>query len=125
MITQAYLYLVLFRDIDESELTSRERELIELSKEELIDIAAPIATVVSKNRLARKHGRGIIAMADSYESIVDVFIWMRRVNRIARKHRRSNSERDVTVMEGSVVNGEVPQQDIPQQWGIFNPGHHG
>jgi hypothetical protein len=123
-VTQGYLQLVLFREIDESELTPRERELIELTKEDLRDIAAPMATVAAKNKLTRKHGRTIIAAAESYESVVDLFIWMRRVNKIAKKHRKN----DPTVtIPGNVeeTSGTVSGQDQsqhPNSIGIFNRG---
>jgi hypothetical protein len=124
-LTQGYLQLVLFRDIDESELTPRERELIELTKDDLRDIAAPMATMASKSKYARKHGRSVIAAAESYESVVDLFIWMRRVNKIARKHRKN--EPTVT-LQGTAedVNGPVSGQDQPSgpvnSTGIFNRG---
>lgn len=114
--------LVLFRHIDESELTSRERELVKLTKDELSDIAAPMATVAAKNKYARKHGRTVIAMADSYESVIDLLIWMRRVNRIAKKYKPAKTQQQAEeYIEGTVYDGQVPQPDH-QQPNIYNRG---
>lgn len=131
--TELYLMAVLFRYIDESELTSRERELIRLTKDDLADMAAPMATVASKNKLAKKHGRSVIALADSAESVVDLFIWIRRVNRIARKYKPTTADvgvpqpQDQTVYEGVVTNGQVFGQDGTQGPNIpgYFPGGRG
>jgi len=122
LLTEAYLHLVLFRDVDESLLTHHERELISLSKEDLLDITAPVSVVVSRQKIARKHGRELIALADSFESIVDLFVWMRRVNKIARKYRVSEPAANSEYVEGTVVNGPIPRPN--QQEPIF-PGFAG
>jgi hypothetical protein len=109
LLSEGYLWLVLFRHIDESDLTPREREKIKLTADDLRDIAAPFGTVASKNKHARKHGRTIIAASETYESVIDLFIWMKRVNRIARKYRRVTVV-DQNVTEGTVIpDGEVPR----------------
>jgi hypothetical protein len=111
-LTEGYLNLVLFRQVDESELTDRERDLVRLSREDLMDMARPLASYAYKNKHARKHGREIIAAADSLETMVDLFIWMRRVNRIARKYRKEQPGRPATI-KGKVVQDEpVPEQDF-------------
>lgn len=111
MLTEGYLQLVLFRQVDESELTERERELIRLTKDDLRDMAAPMASLANKNKFARKHGRQMIAAADSYEALIDLFIWMRRVNKIARRHKPTTLVEE-TVVEGRVVNdGPVSGQN--------------
>ena len=140
LATEGYLYLVLFRHFDENELTPRELESVRLTAEELCEIAAPVATVASKNKLAKKHGRTIIASAESYESVIDLFFWMKRVNKIARKYKpvRVTSKKPDNAephIEGVVFNGPVPRQDDPTTAasgrhattgpniaGIFNPG---
>jgi len=122
LLTEGYLYLVLFRDIDEELLTPRERELISLSREDLLDITAPVSVVVARQKFARKHGRELIALSDSFESIVDLFVWMRRVNKIARKYR-SVTVQDTEYTEGVVVNGPVPGSD--EQGPAYFPGFAG
>jgi hypothetical protein len=109
LLTEAYLHLVLFREIDESELTERERELVSLDKDDLRDMAAPMASFANKSKVARKHGRAIIALGDSYEALIDLFIWMRRVNRIAKRYRKNEPE--VIIQGKAVDNGKVPGQD--------------
>lgn len=114
LLTEGYLYLALFRHIDESELTERELAKIKLTRDELRNMAAPVATVASKNKLARKHGRVIIASAESYESLLDLFFWMKNVNKIARKYRKPRTVSDTSeVIEGEVYNGPVPGSDGP------------
>ena len=124
LVTEGYLYMVLFKDIDESMLTSHERELISLSKEDLLDITAPVSVVVSRQKIARKHGRELIALADSFESILDLFVWMRRVNKIARRYRASEppQQAQADYIEGTIVNGQVPGQN---QAGPIFPGFAG
>jgi ribosomal protein L35AE/L33A len=122
-LTEGYLNLVLFRQVDESELTDRERDLVRLTREDLAEMARPLASYAYKNKHARKHGREIIAAADSLETMVDLFIWMRRVNRIARKYRK---EQPGKVIKGKVVaeHGPVPEQDVGANGGpiVFNRG---
>jgi len=124
LLTEGYLQLVLFRDIDESDLTERERELVRLDKDDLRDIAAPMASFAAKSKVTRKHGRVIIAAGDSYESLIDLFIWMRRVNKIARKYRK---DKPAKTIKGTVsASGQVPGQDT--ETGdysgpyLYNPG---
>jgi hypothetical protein len=82
-LTQGYVALIL-RD---AELTPKELESIELDKDDTRDMAAPFASLANKNKWARKHGREIIAMSDSWEAVLALGIWMRRVNKLARKYR--------------------------------------
>lgn len=103
LLTEGYLYLVLFRHVDEQDISPRERDMVRLTKEELRDIAAPLATVASKNKLARKHGRTVIASAESYESFLDLFFWMKRVNKIAKRYRKQPTR----TPEGEYVEGQV------------------
>lgn len=88
-LTDGYVTLML-RDYME-EMTPRELELINLSKEECHDIAAPFATLSTKSKFMRKHGRTIVAAADSYEAVIVLAMWMRRVNRISKKYRRAQA----------------------------------
>jgi hypothetical protein len=126
MLTEGYLSLVLWREIDESELTDRERNLIRLTKDDLHDMASPMASFASKNKYARKHGRAIIAAAESYEALVDLFIWMRRVNKIAAKHRKPRIKESKNIVNGEVISEQVSGTNgQAQQAGgfqVFNRG---
>lgn len=108
LLTEGYLQVVLFKDIDESLLTERERDLIRLSRDDLKDMAAPMAGFANKSKIARKHGRAIIAAGDSYESLIDLLVWARRVNKIAKKYRPAKQK----TVKGKVEdNGQVSGQD--------------
>jgi hypothetical protein len=115
MLTEGYLQLVLFRHIEESELTEREAAMIRLTREDLKEMAAPMASFANKNKTARKHGRAVIAAAGSYEAIIDLFIWMKRVNKIARAHRKDKPETEVN-------NGIVPTANVRANDGDDRPG---
>jgi hypothetical protein len=80
---EAYVAWVL-RDI---ELSAEELESISLTKQDYKEMSAPFASFTAKNDWAKKHGREIISAADSIEAAVALGIWMRRVHKIARKHR--------------------------------------
>jgi hypothetical protein len=82
-LLDGYVTLML-RDCD---LTPQEEKYIELSKSDLKEMAAPFASFANKNKTMRKHGRSIISAADSYEAIIGLSIWMRRVNKVAKRHR--------------------------------------
>jgi hypothetical protein len=82
-LTQGYVALLL-RDV---ELSESELKSIELDKDDLKEIAGPFASLANKNKWARKHGREIIALSDSWEALLALGIWMRRVNKLARKYR--------------------------------------
>lgn len=88
MLVDAYLYLVLGDLIDE--LSKTELDSIKLSKEEMKEIAAPLAEMSNKSSFMKKHGRSIIATTESYESVMTLLFWMNRVNRIAKRHRKAN-----------------------------------
>jgi hypothetical protein len=120
LLTEGYLYLVLFKDIDETDLTLREREMVRLTKDDLREMASPMASFAYKNKHGRKYGRTIISAAESYESLIDLLIWMRRVNKIARKYRKN----DPAAAEGmEQSNGTVPVADSRSVGPvIYNPG---
>lgn len=127
-ITRGYLSIIL-RDIEE-DLTDYEREQIQLSGEDLADIAKPIAEFANKNKFARKHGRQIISAAGSSESFIALAIWMRRVNKIAKRHRadRPRTVRGHVVPQegaGNGYSGPDDGQGSGQQgtgYDFFNPG---
>jgi len=88
LIVNGYISMVLGDLVDE--LTPAEAKAIYLSKEDMREIAAPFASVAVKSPVAKKYGRTIIGLSDSYESVFDLVLWMRRVNRIAKKHKKAN-----------------------------------
>lgn len=85
LIVDYYLFIVLGDLIDE--LSTHELKSILLSEEDLREVAAPLAELANKSGFMRKHGRFIVATADSFESVMTLLLWMRRVNRVAKKHR--------------------------------------
>lgn len=128
-ITEAYLSFAL-SDI-EDELSPREREQIRLTQEDLKEMAAPMASLAHKSKFARRKGRGIIAAADSMESVIAMVIWMRRVNKIAKKYRKP---KNTTPVQGFVVEGPENGNSgsngeqgpgTGSGWGVFNPGSGG
>lgn len=131
-LTETYLNLALSDFYDD--LTPHERELISLTKEDLKEMSAPLASLANKSQFMRKRGRNIIASADSAESIVALMIWMRRVNRIAKKHRKANRPQQTQTIPGVVMeepNGNYGQ-DVRQgpeddggypRFGVWNPGN--
>jgi hypothetical protein len=76
-----------FRDIDEEWLTDREVERIKLTDVERDRIARPLAELANKTKFTRKHGRAIIALSGSVDSVIQLGMWFSRVNRIAAKYR--------------------------------------
>jgi hypothetical protein len=119
-ITSGYLALVL-RDI-EDELTPAEREKIALSQDDLMELAAPLASFSSKNKFMTKHGRQIVSAAGSSESVIALMFWMRRVNKIAKRHR-NNQPIQGTVESRNDVSGANAEQGYTYVPGpSFNPG---
>lgn len=119
-----------FRGVDETALTDREIERIQLTGEERQRIAVPFAEISHKSKLMRKHGRSIIASGGVFDAIVAIGTWTSRVNRIARKHKPR-------VMTGRVMNersgsGEPTPNGgftsganggtVGEGWTIINPG---
>lgn len=104
-LTDGYVHLIL-RDI---ELSDRELESIKLSREELNDMAAPFSSLANKSKLMRRHGRNIIAATDSYEAIICMAMWARRVNRIAKRHAKVQGPAPTLITtEGIVIPDEQP-----------------
>jgi hypothetical protein len=125
-----------FRGIDSDVVSDADLRRIKVSKEERDIIARPFAEYSTKNKFLRKHGREIVAFADSLESLVTLGIWMRKVNRIAAKYRPKKENRKQNIRlkpergfshehagqnAGPGANGTEPGPDviIPT---IFNPG---
>lgn len=85
-LTDGYLALA-FRGIDEETIAERDLQRLKLTPQERSLIAVPFAEYANKSTFARKHGRKVVAAADSFESMATLALWMGRVNRIARKYR--------------------------------------
>lgn len=76
-----------FRGIDEELLTEREVQSIKLDKEERDRIARPLAEFAYKNKYTRKHGREILGLAGSLDSVLQLGIWYARMSKIAAKYQ--------------------------------------
>lgn len=76
-----------FKDVNEDLVTPEDLAKIKVSREERDAIARPLAEYATKNPYTRKHGRQVVALTDSIESLMTLGIWMRRVNRIAKKYK--------------------------------------
>lgn len=126
-----------FRGIDEDLVSEKDLQRLALSKEERNEIAAPLAEYANKNKFTRKHGREIVALADSMESMIVLTRYVMRVNRIARKYRPKQPKTQrprVTLSEsGAASNGNLGQnpQDFipganngrfPAGYDVYNPG---
>lgn len=119
----------LFRDFEE-EISPAEWARIKIPKEDILAMAAPFATLANKSAFAGKHGRTIIAATDSYEAIIALGIWMRRVNKIAAKHRKEKAPVVNLVGKGNANGGpdrsnEQPRpgnDDGPTGIRVVNPG---
>jgi hypothetical protein len=125
-MTDAYLHLAM-RNLA-GELTPREEASIRLSSDDLKMLAAPMATLVSKSKFAKKSGRSVVAATDSIEAIVALVIWMSRVNRVMRKHSVRTVKGTAVRKENNNVSagqhleqGEEPSVGGQQPY-LFNPG---
>lgn len=126
-LSRWYISLV-FRGIDEDELSDREIERLILTEEERRSIAQPWAEYASKDRYLRKHGRRVVALAGSIESFIVLGGWVTRVNRIAAKHRPPK----VRVMRENVSSGQASPNGNPtgpirppepgEGYTVYNPG---
>lgn len=76
-----------FQGVDEDLLSDRELDKILLTEKERGRIARPFAEYANKLKFTRKHGRMIIASADSVDALLQLGLWFSRVNRIAAKYR--------------------------------------
>lgn len=86
-----------FRGVDETILTDREIERVQMTEAERQRIAVPIAEISHKSKVMRKHGRAIVASGGVFDAIVALGTWTSRVNRIARKYKPR-------VVQGRVAN---------------------
>ena len=130
LVVNGYISMVLGDLVDE--LSPAEAKLIYLSKEDMRNIAAPFASVAVKSPMAKKYGRTIIGLSDSYESVFELVLWMRRVNRIAKKHKKASQpqQRIQPQTQNVEINDEVANGFDRGQVngsdtgviGVFNPG---
>lgn len=128
-ITEWYVDM-LFRQIDDDAVSDADAEKLLLTEEERDTIARPFAEYANKNPFMRKHGRQIVAFADSFESMVMLGRWYMRVNRIARKYRPKKQNVPARVhVHGSNGNGNNGQSTtgatggtFPDGFPVFNPG---
>lgn len=98
-VTDLYLDYALKGISDQ--LTDRELRQVRLSKQDLKDMAAPIATLAQGSKFAQKRGRQLIAASDSIEAVIVMVLWMKKVNKIAKKYRPQSPKRTI---RGNVVN---------------------
>lgn len=70
----------------EEELTAHERQSIMLTDEDIDDMSAPLAGFATKNKFLQRKGRTILSLANSWEAVLAMAIWARRVRKVARKH---------------------------------------
>lgn len=103
-----------FRNIDENLLTERELDQIKPTRELREQIATPFAVYCTKNKWTRKHGREIVAAADSVEALVNLGIWIRRVNRIARRYKPQRAQRPRVSLRPEGVSNVSDGQDQGQ-----------
>lgn len=105
-----------FRDIDEDMLSEREVERIKLSDVERDRMARPFAEYSNKSKFMRKHGRMIIASADTIDAIIQMGMWFSRVNRIAAKYkgtRKTRAARPQPVRASPIFQPQpAPEQDF-------------
>lgn len=121
-----------FRGIDESVVTDIDLKRIQVRKEERDTIARPFAELATKTKWTRKHGRQIVAATDSLESAMTLGIWMRRVNRIAKKYRPKKEHKSQVRIREPRNDGDFrPDQGsvqgsrngkVPDGYGLYNPG---
>jgi hypothetical protein len=95
--TDWYITLA-FRGIDEESLSEREIERLRLSKAERDNIARPFAELSNRSKFMRKHGRTLVASADSFDAFVTLGMWVSRVNRIAKRHKPPKNQSNVRRM---------------------------
>jgi hypothetical protein len=122
-----YYIEMAFRGVDDSLLSDRDLDRLQMTDDERKRIAVPIAEFSHKSKFMRKHGRAIVASGGMVDAIVALGKWTSRVNRIARRYKpqtvkgriypdgsnRPDAETsDATGANGGRVGG----------WTIVNPG---
>lgn len=104
---------VAFRNIDEDLLSDREVERIHLRPEERERMARPFAELACKLKVTKKHGRAIIASGESIDAVLQLGMWITRVNRIAAKYRDRESVREPETMRSSRASYSASESRVP------------
>src|SRR5215469_12666768 len=130
-MTEWYVDFV-FRGIDEDLVTDNDAAKLLLTEDERNVIARPFAEFANKSPFLRKHGRQVVAFADSFESIVILGQWFTRVNRIARKYARivrkptvqaqPEEKYDVNFEQSQARSNGHKSPGIPDNIVLHNPG---
>lgn len=94
---------VILHGVDRKILEPDELDDIDLDEEQLTAIAKPFAHVATRSAFLTKHGREILDSKDAIEAAVIMFMWMGRVNRIAKKYRPRHER---TTVNGTVDSGQ-------------------
>ena len=124
-LTEWYVDMM-FHDINEDDVTESDAAKLLLDPEERDIIARPFAEYANKNPFMKKHGRQIVAFADSFESVVILARWFGRVNRIHRKYRPQQkkpvrSEVNLNGHRSESTQGTTGGQ-VSNGFAIYNPG---
>jgi hypothetical protein len=101
-----------FRDVDEDKISSADLAKMKVSKEERNAIATPLAQYATKDPTMRKHGRRVVALTDSIESLMTLGIWMRRVNRIAKKYKPVKANKPVRASATHIREEAIPRERV-------------
>jgi hypothetical protein len=111
-----------FRGVAEDVIDDEDLAKLTLSKEDRAQIAAPFAELANKSSIARKHGRQLIAFADSIEAMVIVGMWVSKVNRTARKYKPQKEKRARMGQAAPPANGAGPGYIPDENVRVYNPG---
>lgn len=86
-ITRGYVAFA-FRGIDRWDLLNEaDNRALEIDETALSDIAKPLAHLADRSSLGKKYGRLIVDSSDGIIAMIQLGMWMNRVNRIAKKTR--------------------------------------
>jgi hypothetical protein len=136
-VAMEYYVDFVFRGVDENLITDADLERLRVRKEERDTIARPFAEYANKNTWTRKHGREILAAADSMESLVILGIWISRVNRIAKRYKPRKPQKGKATVINNGRERQASADGPPRENGnhvngatgghvpgfqIFNPG---
>ena len=136
-VAMEYYVDFVFRGVDENLITDADLERLRVRKEERDTIARPFAEYANKNTWTRKHGREILAAADSMESLVILGIWISRVNRIAKRYKPRKPQKGKATVTNNGRERQASADGSPGENGnhvngstggsvpgfqIFNPG---
>lgn len=118
-----------FRGVDESALSDREIDRLQLSDEERKRIAVPLSELSYKSKLMRKHGRTIIASGGAFDALITIGMWASRVNRIAARYRPRTVQGKVFGRDSSGPDAQANGTEGAEgsnggrigNWTIYNP----